>query len=140
MRLFKINIPEHTYGRGYSFDIANSNANEYCVGAFAYVKNITAFYNSVETSVVSNHNIGKISLTTDGDRVIHPALPLQAELPIKAVANMMMQPVDFVECGNRINVVIEEFQEPSLMGKEVSYTLCVYIQTRKRRSELCCRR
>lgn len=140
MRLFKNNIPRHTYGRGYSFDLANSNVNEYAVGAFAIIKDIKVKNGNTTYDYYRNKNIAKVSLSTDGDRVIHPTLPLQGCLPIKATANLMMQPVDFVQLGNRLNVVIEEFQEPTLMGKEVSYTLCVYIKTQKGRYELCYRR
>lgn len=140
MRLFKINIPEHTYGRGYSFDLANSNLNEYAVGAFAILKGIKIHNGATTYDYYRNVNIAKASVSTDGERVIHPTLPLQGCIPIKAAANLMMQPVDFVQLGNRLNVVIEEFQEPNLMGKTVAYTLCVYIKTLKGRTELCYKR
>lgn len=150
IRLFKIKVPRHTYGRGYSFDLANSYANEFCTGAFAFVKDglITEQDQMEKTRAIQlpwipffqNRNIAKVSISTDGEKVVHPILPLASKLPIKATANKMMQPVDFVQLGNKITVVIEEFQEAHLIGKQVEYTLSVYIKTTKRRKELCCRR
>lgn len=134
MRLLRINIPPHIYGRSFTFDLANSTQNDFCTGAFAVVDRVV--YVDSGTSVTDYHNLGKVAITTDGN-MMHPSLPIQCKTPLQAIANKLMSPIDFVQCGNKITVILDEFENTYLNGRMVSYQLSVYIKTTKKPKTLC---
>lgn len=129
MKLYEINIPSHLYGRSFQFDFPVSSVDESVTGCMCYAVGVV--YNGYGANDAITKTFAKVSISTDQQNIIYPSYPL-AKLPIKATANQLMQPVDFVKVGNRLCVVLEEFDNPELFGQKIEYTLKVYLKTYKK--------
>lgn len=132
LRLFKIKTPNHRIGKSFRYDFPIGGSCASVVGAFATIKRI-----SDDTALDFNSNTPfKVSLSTDG-RIIIPSINVYGGiLPMRAVANTMVVPVDFEKLGNKATIVVEEYIPQSSnydkISSEVAYELSVYIKTREK--------
>lgn len=130
MKILKLNIPAHKFGRSFREDFPIAAIDGYTVGAYAHLR-ATNFRIPLRNNV-----IGKVSLSTDNGEVVHPSLPIMFT-PVKGTINKMMSPIDYEMIGNKFTVVVEENTNiAELKGKNVAYELEIILKTVKRADDV----
>lgn len=125
MKLFKIKIPLHKYGRSYRFDFPIScKKEEGVVGVCAKIntsESCSFFDNEIDSTVAN------VSISTDSE-VIFPSVPVINPVLTSTPLNVIMQPVDYVKLGNKLSIVVEESND--FFG-DAEYELKVYVKTKR---------
>lgn len=130
MKILKLNIPAHKFGRSFREDFPIAAIDGYAVGAYAHLR-ATNFRIPLRNNV-----IGKVALSTDNGEVAHPSLPIMFT-PVKGTINKMMCPIDYDMVGNKFTVVVEENTNiAELKGKMVAYELEIILKTVKRADDV----
>lgn len=125
LKILKLNIPAHKFGRSFKQDFPIAAIDGIAVGAYAHLSGFSV------ARPLRNNVIGKVSLSTDNGDVVHPSLPIMFT-PVKGTINKMLSPINYKIIGNKFTVVVEENNNISdLEGKQVSYDLEIMLKTVK---------
>lgn len=126
MKILKVNIPSHIYGRSFKQDFVLNGIDGYVIGAYAHLRNVSAHRPD------RNNVIGKVAISTDNGEIVHPSLPVMFT-PTKGTINKMLSPIDYKLAGNKLTIVVEENTNiEEYKDQRIGYDLEIYLKTAKR--------